>query len=397
MFDILPHTEATDLAWFASARANEYVKSRDERMKQVFGFARALANGFAFLARYDAYGNGARFVGYDMNLPLTPGTIILDATADIDGLSLIAKHRSPVVVPQVDFRQLTITHIDPEPLIIAGKRKKLKISDVAKRADQARPYAQWILDTAKQHTRPGEQILITTHKALLDHEYLPSNCDFSQPYDLEGRQVCFIHWGVGIGSNRWKDATAVFLFGEFHKPRRTMVAAGLGWREQQATESSLAPYQCWNRKDGPLLTLQEGDLCRWLKQMAMRGNARKIDADGVCGAQRLYVTGEFDRLIRHKDRMFPGATVIMDEPGLRLQRGGTEALVALLYGTQADIITVPEVKEATGVDLQHNRMRFFAKPAVKEAIKQGHWDFMPGAGRGRVGCFIRTPSVATDF
>jgi hypothetical protein len=28
-----------------------------------------------------------------------------------------------------------------------------------------------------------------------------------------------------------------------------------------------------------------------------------IDANGVCGEQRLYVTGEFDRLIRHKDTM----------------------------------------------------------------------------------------------
>ncbi|MDT4737061.1 hypothetical protein [Bradyrhizobium sp. WYCCWR 12699] len=389
VFDVLPHTEATDLAWFASARADEYVKSRDEQIKQVFGFARSLASGFAFLARYDAYGNGARFVGYDMNLPLSPGTIILDATADIDGLSLIAKHRNTVVVPQVDFRNLSITHIDPEPLNVSGKRKKLKISDVAKRADLAKPYAEWILATIKQHTRCGEKVLVITHKALLDHDYLPARRDFAEPYDLEGRQVCFIHWGIGIGSNRWKDATAVFLFGEFHKPRRTMVATGLGWREQQATDNTLAPYQSWNRKDGPLFTLQEGDLCRWLKQMAMRGNARNIDAHGVCGVQRLYVTGEFDRLIRHKDRMFPGATVVLDSPHLRFQRGGAEALIALLYQSQEETISVSEVKEATGVDLRRNRNRYFSVPEIKEAMNQKHWDFLPGAGRGRMGHFIR--------
>jgi hypothetical protein len=298
VFDILPSGADRDLTWFASTNAMKFATSTDEQIRQVFGFGRALANGFAFLARYDTYGNGARFVGYDMNMPLSPGSIILDATADIDGLSLVAKHRHPVHVPQVDFRNLTITHIDPEPLNVGGKKKRLKVSEVAKRADLARPYAEWILETIKLHTQPGEKVLTIVHKAFLDHEYLPARRDFEDAYDLEGRQVCFIHWGIGIGSNRWKDASAVFLFGEFHKPRRAMVATGLGWREEQATERSLAPYQGWKRKDGPLLTLQEGDLCRWNKQMAMRGNARNIDANGVCGEQRLYVTGECDRLIR---------------------------------------------------------------------------------------------------
>jgi hypothetical protein len=394
MFDILPQIESTDLNWFASANAYKFIASSDEQVRQVFGFGRALATGFAFLARYDNYGDGARFVGYDMNMPLTPGTIILDATADIDGLSLIAKNRDSVRVPQVDFRNLTITHIDPEPLNVGGKRRKrLKVSEVAKRADLARPYADWILDTIKQHTQPGEKILAIAHKAFLDHEYLPARSDFADAFDLEGRLVCFIHWGMGIGSNRWKNASAVFLFGEFHKPRRAMVATGLGWREEQATQGSLAPYQGWKRKDGPLFTLQEGDLCRWMKQMAMRGNARNIDANGVCGVQRLYVTGEHDRLIRHKDRMFPGATVILNEPGKRLQRGGREALIALLFQSKEDSITVPELKQAIGIDFQSNKKRYLDSPEVREAMDQNGWDFMPGAGgRGNVGRFIRISS-----
>jgi hypothetical protein len=50
-------------------------------VRNVFGFGRTLAKGFAFLSRYDEYGKGARFVGYEMNMPLRPGTILLDATA----------------------------------------------------------------------------------------------------------------------------------------------------------------------------------------------------------------------------------------------------------------------------------------------------------------------------
>ncbi|KRR06369.1 hypothetical protein CQ12_33415 [Bradyrhizobium jicamae] len=390
VFDVLTQATHCDLGWFASAKAEPFLNSPDEQVKQVFSFGRSLATGYAFLSRYDRYGDGARFVGYDMNMPLMPGSIILDATADIDGLSLIAKNRTPVPVPHVDFRNLTITHIDPEPLNVVGKKKRLRVSEVAKRADLAKPYAEWIFETIKQHTHPGEKVLAVVNKPFLDHDYLPARSDLADAHDLEGRHVCFIHWGIGIGSNRWKDANAVFLFGEFHKPRRAMVATGLGWREERATRKSLAPYQAFKRKDGPLLSLQEGDLCRWMKQMAMRGNARNIDAHGVCGVQRLYVTGDYDRLIRHKDRMFPGAKVTLAEPDKRLQYGGREALIALLYQVKDDVITVPEIRQATGIDLHRNKKRYLAMPEVVEAMNQNDWDFMPGAGgRGNVGRFIR--------
>jgi hypothetical protein len=226
---------------------------------------------------------------------------------------------------------------------------------------------------------------------LLDHRYLPTQSDFGSPHNLEDRDVCFTHWGTGIGSNRWKDAPAVFLFGEFHKPRRTMVAAGLGWGEEQATQTSLLPYQAWNKKDGPLLALKDGDLCRWMKQMAMRGNARNIDADGVCGVQRLYVTGELDRLICHTDLMFPGATLILDNPQKRFQYGGTEALVALLFQAQTDFLTTAEVKRLTGVDLQKNRTRYVSKPEVQAAMSHNNWDLLIGSGRGNMGGFVRVP------
>ncbi|MDB5617036.1 hypothetical protein [Tardiphaga sp.] len=390
-FDVLPFDPSLDIGWFASSHTAKYSSSPNEQIKTVFGFARALAHGFAFLSRYDAIANGARFIGYDMNMPPTPGMIILDATADIDGLSLIAKNRSVVDVPQVDYSNLAITHIDPEPLRSTGKKKHRKLSEVVKKAEWAQPYADWIRETVKLHTQPGEQVLVVVHKALLDHEYLPANHTFKDPYVLDGRFVCFAHWGTGIGSNEWRNAPAVFLFGEFHKPRRATVATGLGWGEQQATLSSLSPYQAWNRKGGPFIALKDGDLCRWMKQMAMRGNARNIDANGVCGVQRLYVTGELDRLVCHTDLMFPGATLRLDRPETRFQFKGTDTLVALLLSDEEDFLSTAYVKQRTGVDLQKNRTRYLMKPEVQAAVLHGRWDHIPGAGRGRMGGFMRLP------
>jgi hypothetical protein len=128
--------------------------------------------------------------------------------------------------------------------------------------------------------------------------------------------------------------------------------------------------------------------------MAIRGNARNIDQHGVCGLQRLYVTGDYDRLIRHKDRMFPGAIVSLNEPEKRLQRGGTEALIALLYQSQEDSIATSEVREATGIDLQKNKARYLSRVEVREAMAQTSFEFVSGGGRGNMGRFVRRPVQA---
>jgi hypothetical protein len=189
---------------------------------------------------------------------------------DIDGVSLLVNNRKHVRVPRVDFSNLTVTHIEPDI------PKGCTINEIVKQAKRAKPYAEWIMQTINQNSQPGEKVLAVVHKGLLDHEYLPSaHRQFGEAVDLAGRKVCFIHWGSGIGSNRWKDATAVFLFGEFHVPKRAMVGTDLGLRGQRATSAALAPFQSPNPKSKELNGIREGHLCRWMKQIAMRGERPK--------------------------------------------------------------------------------------------------------------------------
>ncbi|MCK1485923.1 DEAD/DEAH box helicase family protein [Bradyrhizobium sp. 193] len=385
-FDEIPEPNV-DLSWFDTAHAIRIAASSDEQVRCVFGFARSLAQGLAFLSRYDQCGKGARFVGYDLKIRPSPGTVLLDATADIDGVSLITSDRRQVQVPQLRFSNLAITHIEAD-------LKGYTVSETVKQAALARPYASWILETIKQNTDPGEKVLTVVHKALLDHEYLPGNDDFDNPYLLGERQVCFLNWGTGIGSNRWKDATAVFLFGEFYKPKRTMVATGLGLEQKQATTETLAPYQSPNVRGGPLHALREGDLCRWMKQIAMRGNARNIDGEGVCGDQRLYVTGEFDRLIENKERMFPGAKLAGHIPQGGRERRGAKGLVSLLYSTDALEITTIELDKLTGISFRKNKDRYLSNPVVQNAMEDTAFTFLAGKGRGNPGRFIRAADVA---
>lgn len=386
-FDTVPIQ--IDLSWFSSQQAGDYIASSDEQVKNVFGFGRALAKGFAFLSRYDERGKGARFVGYEMTMPLRPGTILLDATADIDGVSLIVNNRANVYVPRVDFANLTITHIKPD--IPKGR----KVSTIIKTAKTAEPYARWIMQTIKDNSNPGEKVLAVVNKALLDHEYLPhDHWDFDTPYDLEGRQVSFINWGYGIGSNRWKEATAVFLFDEFHVPKRATIGTILGLKQQSANVDALSAFQSPNSKNVELLALKEGHLCRWIKQLAMRGNARSIDGDGVCGVQRLYVTGEFNRFIRYKDQLFPGAKLIVKEQKERVSGGGVDALVSLLYQYDGKEITTVDVKISTGISFQKNKKRYLAMPIVQNAVDDNGWTFVSGNGRGNPSRFVRKMSIA---
>jgi hypothetical protein len=168
----------------------------------------------------------------------------------------------------------------------------------------------------------------------------------------------------------------------------------LGLREQRATSAALAPFQSPNPRCEGLHGVRDGHLCRWAKQIAIRGNARNIDANGVCGEQRLYLTGEFDRLIRHKDRMFPGAKLISQKkPGSR-NDGGVKGLVSLLYSTDAMEITTTELKKLTGICFQKNKKRYLSKPLVGKAMEEKSWTFESGKGRGNPGRLVRGRSQA---
>ena len=185
----------------------------------------------------------------------------------------------------------------------------------------------------------------------------------------------------------------MFLFGEFHVPKRAMVGTSLGLREQRATSAALTPFQSPNPKGKELNGIREGHLCRWIKQIAMRGNARNVDANGCCGEQRLYVTGEFDRLILHKDRMFPGAKLITQSRPGNEKEGGVKGLVSLLYSTDALEITTVMLERLTGISFQKNKARYLSNPVVQKAMDDTSFTFVAGKGRGNPGRLVRTSSV----
>ena len=305
---------ADQLNWFTSSEAETVVAHHAKAipgLDQFFGFARSLATGCAFAVKI---GQVVEFVGWRRKIKLRPGMILLDATADIDGVSLIVPWRLHTKTPQANYGNLEIVHVP--------QHTRKRLSEYLKKAANQRAYVNWMVETIKEHMAPGERGLVVCKKVLFDHERIPQWPEgdprfkddpesYTERYEweIEGRKLCATHYGTGIGSNAWKDAEVVFLFDEFYLPRRVAVATVHGLRGHKANEGDLASMTTLNSKAEAVDLIGEGHRLRWTKQMALRGRGRSYDQHGNCGKQRLVISSDLKSFMSNAARLFPGANI----------------------------------------------------------------------------------------
>ena len=301
------------LRWFTRSEAANILRDHKAEipgLDQVFGFARALTVGCAFAA---PSAHVVRFVGWQSKLIVRPGTVLLDATADIDGVSHICPWREHVKVPQAHYGNLDIIHVP--------QHTKKRLSEYLKTAANQRAYVEWMVETIKEHMAPGERGLVICKKALFDAERVPQwpegDPRFKDPesytkryeWEIEGRKLCATHWGTGIGSNDWKDADVVFLFDEFFIPRRIAAATVQGLRGHRADEGDLGSMTTLNSKASGVDRIADGHRLRWTKQLALRGRGRSYDEHGNCGKQRLVISSDLKSFMSSAHILFPGAKI----------------------------------------------------------------------------------------
>ena len=80
----------------------------------VFGFARSVAEGRAFIARKNGGELGSNFVGYERSLPQVSGMVLLDATADIDGVSAPGGNTRPHQPPSMTVSKSSMCPLSHE-------------------------------------------------------------------------------------------------------------------------------------------------------------------------------------------------------------------------------------------------------------------------------------------
>src|SRR5215470_11672278 len=381
---------ADQLDWFTTTQAEGVL--RDHRadiaaLDQLFGFARAMTLGCAFAA---PSGTVVQFVGWQSKLMVRPGMILLDATADLDGVSHICPWRQHVNIPQAHYGNLEIVHVP--------QHTRKRLNEYLKKAANQRAYVKWIVETIKQHMTPGEYGLVVCKKALFDAERIPQWPDgdprFKDPesyteryeWDIEGRKLCASHYGTGIGSNAWKDADVVFLFDEFFIPRRVAAATVQGLRSHRANEGDLASMKTLNSKAHGIDLIGEGHRLRWTKQLALRGRGRTYDQHGLCGKQRLVISSDLKSFMANAARLFPGANI--RTAGVYSKTTKIELLIQILSKpdlptklTTKDISRLMEAETGKRVPWRTVSSNVLTEDFGR-ALEAIGWRYVPGKGRG---------------
>jgi hypothetical protein len=329
-----------DLQWFRTEAAARYANGAEARYRklnggkelpisQVFAFARSLAENYAFIARSHGGKGGTRFIGYKSDLVLDHGQVLLDATADLDGVQQVVAHRVLQPTPSGRYDRLDIVHVPPPT--------RQRLSTFFVHAKNRREYAGWMREVILEHMEPGQRGLVVCKKRLFDDENVPGDLggtatdDGTYMIDIEGRELAFTWWGEGIGSNKWQEADVVFLFDEFYKPRRVVISDAQALRRHKATEGDLAAMKTQNSRAPAVDALSEGHLLRWSKQMCLRGRARNFDEHGICGKQKLVCSGDKQRLLRNVQVLFPGAPPpTLTKASKEGKQNRAEALLALI-------------------------------------------------------------------
>lgn len=325
------------------------------------------------------------FVAYDFEFEPGPGYVLLDATADLNNMSALLPGVVRCPVPKPSYEQLEVYHV-PLP-----RKEFAKPRAMFSKRRTAVEYGDWIQSVVRQNSSPGDKVLVVAHKAVFDQDLFGDICG-SEFIDWGGIQVKTLHWGAGIGQNKYKDCDDVYLFGEFYLPKYVVLAETLAARRLRADRADLARANApWSSQD-PTTRLYaevlEGHLLRWTKQLGARtGPCRTFDDDGHCGKGRVFTTMRLERLIENKDRLWPGSpdlkisSVPYEPDGLSLKA----QLLEFLLHQGLDCLSFKEIGQMIGVSARAIRQSLKRSPELVANLRCLGWEVKRSSDKGLPG------------
>jgi hypothetical protein len=180
------------------------------------------------------------------------------------------------------------------------------------------------------------------------------------------------------------EAEVVFLFDEFYLRRQTAIGGTQGQQLARTSEGAVASMTALNSASPEVTGVWEGHLLRWSKQMALRGRGRVFDGEGICGEQKLIVTGDYERLLLNKDRMFPGAKLSSSRPDDDLSRYKTwrrKLLEVLSNPELPNRVTTKQIGERLGTKWASVSGDIMTED-TKEMLRALGWTCVPKRGKG---------------
>ena len=358
----------------------------NDRLNNILSFIQASAEGMGFHTRQGTSG----FYAYKGSMSAESGTLVLDGSADLNGVYGLCKGMELVDVPTVDYRNVKLTHVTPREEF----RNKMRPNHILRNAWSARPYMEWLQEYVTSVTPENAEILVVAKKDLLNYGLHKDQSDtYDSPFeaDWNNRHVHFCNYGRGRGSNKWKNCKYVFLLGDWHLKTSSVIARIGSLKSSPASGLNLNKLGAARSKDPLVNIIRESHLLTTFKQMSARISLREIDDSGIASPAHVYsIDGDLPLLFSSKDKMFPNSpeVKIIGKDQVLEAATATQKLANLLVTSCSYYITNEELKETCGLN-PNMIAKAFNSRLVKAIARAKGWERKKsievlGYGRGFV-------------
>jgi hypothetical protein len=188
----------------------------------------------------------------------------------------------------------------------------------------------------------------------------------------------------------------VFILGDYVKPSHVTVAETHGIKGTSFAPSADTPIRGLS---GDYRITRDGLVLRWLKQLAMRGAARDLSADGIAKPMKLFVlTQESTLLIQNWSRLFPKApspkTLDVDDPDLasgkpKRRTSRLDEILKFILSSEGPEVTSGQLEAAKGIKLKEALRTQEAKDNLRQTLDDHGWTVEFGRGRGQQTRFLK--------
>lgn len=296
---------------------------------------------------------GSEFHAYGTAMPGQHRTIILDGTADLNALYLLAENTTLMTSKRPDYSKVRVIHVTPPP----AYQGKTGTDHILKRRSNAQAYMAWVKELVVGNTTEGEEVLVYAKKALLGfeaHKELEDapSLGLNTAVNWSGRKVHFVHFGVGRGSNKWRHCTAYFRLGDFHLPKAALISKIGSVTDTVYTQERLDHISCGTTTDADYVATRDSHLLITNKQDAARVCIRSFNSEGTANPARLYLVDvKRDLLVANLQRLFPGCPEIgwIGDEEAESKMTGPQKLGKVLSETDKTILEAKEITELTGI------------------------------------------------
>ena len=105
------------------------------------------------------------FYAYKCVMSAEAGSVVLDGSADLNGVYNLCKGMELEEVPEVDYRNIQVTHVTPPNEF----KNKMRPNGIMKNSWSAKPYMEWFKDFVLENTPSTSEILVVAKKDLLNY------------------------------------------------------------------------------------------------------------------------------------------------------------------------------------------------------------------------------------